>query len=274
MEQTGKNSKLSKKARTALSAQTGSIPYKQPSPKKVYEKPRLREISPEEITPEFQDRFLSIKYLFINDVTAKHRESFIEEAFDGATFYKHRLIFAALPCTFEPCEVIIVGGNDHDRLASFIRVNRPLVHNTPTIAIGSTLGPKTRAELLMLGYDDVVNIKALSPPELRARTWAIHRRRAFTKQQFKQANERQESLKQICNIEKLTKSQVTLLEALFSSRNKLCRYSKLKNLVSTDHNEFSINHLRVLIHGIRPHLESDYSIENERSLGYVLRTSR
>lgn len=217
-----------------------------------------------------RNSFLSIKYLYLNDVFASHRERLVEEALDGATFKKYRLLFDTLPCTFDKLDVVIVGGNDPDRLASFIRVNRPLLNRTPTIAIAGTLSPKKRAELLRLGFDDVMNLKGLATAELAARVIGIFNRYTITDQKVQKLHNYNQSLSEICELDRLTKAQRVVLENLYDASGNFCRYGQLRMLISRNQTSASQTHLRVLIHGIRSVLKPGFVIENVRGLGYRL----
>lgn len=242
--------------------------------KLAYAKPKLRIIPPEELAPQALNVFYSIKYLYINDTLAKFRESFVYKALNGAKFKKYRLLFDTIPRTFEDLDVVIVGANDPDRLASFIRINHPLLHRTPTVVLSNTLNPKKRAELMMLGFDDVVNIKGTTTDEFAAKIAAI-----FNRHKLARANEMatQNFLKQlgeICEYEKLPLAERSIVEALLNSNNRMCTYDSLRQILSRSHQESSMNHLRVAIYNIRPFMRPGCLIENVRGIGYKLRVNR
>ena len=247
---------------------TGVRPRDSRPLKNPYAAPRLRAIPHEELPSSLQNLFYTVKYVYINDVFAKYRETFIEEALKGATFHKYRLLFDTFPCTFEKCDVIIVGGNDLERLAAFMRVNRPLVQRTPTIAVAGTLNPRNRAELIKLGYDDVVNLKGLHATEFAARVAAIFNRYRLTEEKTQRLTKYIGSLSDICEISKLTRSQRLVLEALFDARDYFCRYGHLRTIIARNYNTPSLMHLRVIIHGIKAHMKPGHAIENVRGLGY------
>lgn len=235
-----------------------------------YVAPKLQIIPNNELPLAIQNTFYSVKYLYINDVFAKYREAFIEESLRGATIHKYRLLFDTLPRTFERQDVVIVGGNDPDRLASFIKVNRPLVHRVPTIAVAATLSPKARADLLKLGYDDVTNLKGITTQELAARVSSIFNRHKITEEKFAILQNYSSVLGEICEINKLSSTQRLVIEALLQSKNKFCRYGQLRSLISRNLNSPSLMHLRVIVHGIRASMKPGYRIENVRGIGYRL----
>ena len=116
-----------------------------------------------------------------------------------------------------------MGGNDPDRLMSFIRINHPCLKRIAKIALGQNLNPIRRAALLRLGYDDVLNLKDLAPDELGSRVLSIlHRYRTtesqiFSEQIFDDIIENN-SVKQ-----KLTPSEKSVLKLLHVQRLLLPR---------------------------------------------------
>jgi len=238
--------------------------------RKAYAKPVLRTIHAADLSQRERNGFLSIKYLYTNDVYAKARESFIELAYDGAKLCKYRLIFDTLPRTYEQLDVVIVGGNDVARLGSFIRINQPLLLSTPKLVVGNAISPAGRAELLRLGYDDVINMKITGPDELHHRTFAILKRYLTTKDNIEKKEFVQKSLGEICELTKLSPSEQAVLEYLFHKKGSLCRYKELKEVISADHIDISFSHIRVTIYGIRKALNKEHRIETVRENGYKL----
>ena len=212
--------------------------------------------------------YYTLKYLYINDNFAKYRELFVRKEFLLSKILSYRLLFDDLPRTLERIDILIVGGNDPDRLMSFIRINHPCLKHIAKIALGQNLNPIRRAALLRLGYDDVLNLKDLAPDELGSRVLSIlHRYRTtesqiFSEQIFDDIIENN-SVKQ-----KLTPSEKSVLKLLIETPGNFCTGEKLSKAASHDHIEVSPAHLRVLIHNIRQHLAAGYAINTVYGEGY------
>ncbi len=238
--------------------------------KKSYAKPSLRILNPESICPSERLAFCHIKYLYINDTFARFRDKFVDQAFPDCEINRYRILFDDLPRTYERADIVVVGGNDPDRLAAFIKVNEPLLRNVPKLALSQNIAPRRRADLLNVGYDDVLNMRSCGAEEFGARALSIFER-------YRLASARHEidlfagaGINKVCDYEKLTFSQRRIVKALISAPGRYCSYDKLARLASRDHIDLTPNHLRVLIHQIRPKLSPDYEIAAVYGEGYRL----
>lgn len=235
-----------------------------------YARPTLRILSMDELNSISPTHFLSVKYLFTNDARSLERESFVEEHLPGATFAKYRLISDILPRTDQHMDVVIVSGNDSNRLASFMKVNLPILRRIPVLAVGSTLSPRRRAELLRLGYDDVVNVGTLSGGEFAARVIANCRRHRMTRQIERDLSEFHQTINRVCAYDELSGAQRRVIEVLVRAKGAVCSYGVLRNTLAGDYYDASLSNLRVVIHNIKRHLRGPARIENVRSEGYKL----
>lgn len=236
----------------------------------TYSKPVLRNLPPDTISAGDKLAFCTVKYLYLNDTFAKFRETFVNDAFERSTVVKYRLQFDSLPRTFERADIVVVGGNDFDRLASFIRVNQPILRHVPAIALGQTLAPRRRADLLNLGYDDVLNIKSCSPEEFGARAFSIFERYRITEAKYYNEGIVDPVIRKVCDYENLTFAQKKIVRAFIESPGKFCTYDKLSRVASRDYADLSPGHVRVLIHSIRQHLAPGYEISSVYGEGYRL----
>lgn len=179
------------------------------------------------------------------------------------------MAFDILPRTFEKMDLLILSGNDVDRLHSFLKINQPLLIQTPKIVLSNALAPSKRAELLKLGYDDVVNMKNSTPADFCARALSCLRRYQITKNSSGDElfiN----SISNVCNFSKLTSSQRRVIHALIESLGNFSSYGHLCSVASKTNVRVSNEHLRVLIHEIRPALKSGYTINSVYGEGYRL----
>lgn len=270
MEPIDQTPNLRKAGQSPITTTMGSRLDADAPTKARYSPPKLRKIPHEELAPVWQNAFYSVKYIYINDVFAKYRAAFLEDALKGATFHKYRLLFDDLPRTLEKCDVVIVGGNDLQRLAGFIKVNLPLVQHVPVIAITGDLGPKSRSKLMNLGYDDVMNLKGLSAEEMAAKIAAIFNRYKMVEEKSDNLRIYRSSLNEICEVDRLTRSERLTIEALFDAKGNICRYGWLRAHISRDYDSISLMHVRVIIHSLREKMKEGYTIENIRGIGYRL----
>lgn len=240
--------------------------------KLAYTGPRLRLLSRDDLDGMIPTPIFTVKYLYTNDVSSCEREAFVEKALPGATIAKYRLIYDILPRTDEPASIVIVSGNDNNRLASFMKNNLPILRRVPTLAFGSSLSPRRRAELLRLGYDDVLNMDSLTGPEFAAKVAAIYNRHRLTRQVEQELSEFQQEIRKICNYDELSGAQRRIIEVLVRARGSVCSYGALQNALAGEYYEASLSNLRVVIHNVKRHLRSGTQIENIRSEGYRLIT--
>lgn len=240
------------------------------TPRKTYARPRLTQLAADEMPLALRLAPYSVKYIYISDPQAEERDAAILEAFSMSPVQKYRLMFDTLPRPFERADIVIVGGNDASRLGSFMKVNVPLLRHIPTIALAYNMLPKRRADLLNLGYDDVVNLKGAGIEELQARVLAITERYRIT--QLKSSNEEEffQTASQYCDLEGLFMSQKRILRALIEAPGRFCTHTALAKVASREHSDMSGAHLRVLIHKIRPKLKPGYSINSVHGEGYRL----
>lgn len=211
-----------------------------------------------------------VKYIYINDVYAAYRLNFILEALKGSRINKFRMIFDSLPRTHESPDVVIVGGNDPDRLASFIKVNLPILRAVPKVALASSLNPKKRANLLDLGFDDVLNVPNITHDEFYARIKSLSGRYAEYAAEQARIAEYNKELETICFAERLTRTQRKILCVLWDAQGKTCRYLMLQNCLTDNYEPASLDYLRVAISMIRLCLKPGVKIENVKGQGYRL----
>lgn len=236
----------------------------------AYASPELRVLDKDILSLSQQAAFLKVKYVYLSDVHASGRDTFIDHALIETTVSKFRLISEILPRTYENSDVLIAGGNDPVRLGAFIKVNLPLLRQTPKIALTHALSPVKRAHLLNMGYDDVVNTKTTSPEEFLSRFIAIWRRYKSVQLIQTRTELIDEALSHICEYRNLTASQQRVLLAMYEKGERACTHAQLRVALSRDHIDPSDEHLRVIIHGIRACLKKGAAIESVRGIGYRL----
>lgn len=212
-----------------------------------------------------------IKYLYVCDNKSAERESFLRDSFPSAEIFSHRIISSIYPCTEDRPDVVVVGGNDEKRLTSFIKANRLVLRDYPTIALGLSLTPSERAKLLRLGFDDVLNLQNLDKSEFTVRVAALRRRYRITQENMNEVFKFDETLSSSCHADRLSSSQRRVMDVLVRAKGKVCRFSALTSSLAGDYHEASsTRHLRVVIHHLKRHLKPGVSIESVRGIGYHL----
>lgn len=214
---------------------------------------------------------ISIKYLYVCDSKSVEREYLLRDSFPNAEIFSHRIISSIYPRTEDRPDAVVVGGNDERRLASFIKANRVVLQEYPTLALGLSLTPAERAKLLRLGYDDVLNLQNLDKSEFQVRIAALRRRYRITQENMNELVKFDEALLSSCHPERLSSSQRRVMDVLVRANGKVCTFSTLTSSLAGDYHEASsTRHLRVVIHYLKRHLKAGVSIESVRGVGYRL----
>ncbi len=206
----------------------------------------------------------------MNDPFAKHRESFINQVFEKSHIDKFRILYDIYPCTFQHTDIAIIGGNDVIRLAAFIKANILLLNGIPKIAVGFNLNPKSRAELLRHGYDDVLNLKTAVVGEVRARVSAIMSRYEIKRKVIANRTNEKNALDALCDNKNLTPAESAILSALNHAPRKFCSLLKLCQVASKYHDSITSIHLRVIVYSLRKKISKDYALKSVRGEGYRL----
>lgn len=214
---------------------------------------------------------IKIKYLYVCDNKSVEREAILRDSFPSAEILIHRIISNIYPCTDDRPGAVVVGGNDAQRLASFIKVNKLVLQEYPTVALGLALSPAERAKLLRLGYDDVLNLQNLDVSEFSVRIVALCRRYRITEENMNELIKFDEALLRSCYPDRLSSSQRRVMDVLVRANGKVCTFGTLTSSLAGDYHEASsTKHLRVVIHYLRRHLKAGGSIESVRGVGYRL----
>lgn len=167
-------------------------------------------------------------------------------------------------------DVMIVAGNDVQRMKRIITRNRVALHRKLKICVMNQSVPADRAQLLMAGFDDVVDIGRVFWPEFAARARAMQTRiiTAIGRQDAKQREISQ--LSQICNQRRLTWREQDMLLSLLHARDMSASLMTLRRSISPAGSLVSELHLRVLISQLRRKLFDHVEISNVRGAGYRL----
>ncbi|MBN9145400.1 MULTISPECIES: winged helix-turn-helix domain-containing protein [unclassified Novosphingobium] len=167
-------------------------------------------------------------------------------------------------------DVMIVAGNDVQRMKRIITRNRVALHRKLKICMMNQSLPADRAQLLMAGFDDVIDIGRILWPEFTARVRAMHLRLMISIGRYDAKQLEIIQLNQICNQRRLTWREQDLLLSLMQARDMTASAITLRCSISPAHSMVSELHLRVLISQLRRKLFDHVEICNVRGAGYQL----
>ncbi|WDF74651.1 winged helix-turn-helix domain-containing protein [Novosphingobium sp. KACC 22771] len=167
-------------------------------------------------------------------------------------------------------DVMIVAGNDVQRMKRIITRNRVALHRKLKICVMNQSLPADRAQLLMAGFDDVIDTGRIAWPEFAARMCSMHLRMMISIGRYDAKELEIIQLSQICNPRRLTRREQDLLLGLMQARDMTASTMALRCSISLAHSMVSELHLRVLISQLRRKLFDHVEINNVRGAGYQL----
>lgn len=164
--------------------------------------------------------------------------------------------------------VIIVVGSDAVRIRKFMRIYRPLLKGKAKIALLRDARPRTRAQILNVGFDDVFDI-GTPIIEGKARLAAILGR--LTQRQTDELlQEVRELHLQHYTITPLLGREARILALLAAAKGSPVRVQKLVATGRSANRPISLKSLQVLISGLRSKLKPSVRIASHGSSGYAL----
>ncbi|MFZ5741982.1 MAG: winged helix-turn-helix domain-containing protein [Pseudomonadota bacterium] len=239
--------------------------------KAAYAKPSMWALDANKISNKQKLLFCNAKYIYINDSKEIDRLSYVMEIFQSKNhFKKFQMISDVMPKSLDPCDIIIVGGNDAPRLSSFMRANIKICNQIPKICMVHNLPASKRASILNAGFDDVIAFSRCSVEEASARICAIVERYRAT-QIIASKNSAESALKnQLCDTSTLSPAELRIFDELFRRHPNIVSYETLMSVASKDHIPISKQSLAVAISKIRQKLRSQYYIKSIKNHGYCI----
>lgn len=163
---------------------------------------------------------------------------------------------------------LIVIGSDLVRIRKFMRMYRPLLMTKAKIALMRDARPSTRAQMLNIGFDDVIDLE-IHPSEGLARIRAVLGRIALA--QHKQAlGEASDIHLQHYAAQPLLGREARLLSMLVVARGSPVRTQQLAASGKSTSRPIGIKSLQVLISGLRSKLKPHLQIVSHGPSGYAL----
>lgn len=213
---------------------------------------------------------LKVAYFALHDVYRNFSYCYITSVFDRSKLLTYRIDNNTIVSRREPFSILVVSGNDTERIVRFIRTNLPILNSVPKICITYSIGPKDRAKLLNAGFDDVITAKNIGIAESQARIGMIHNRYLKNIDDYEIQEKLRKGKISICNFDSLSNGQKFIFDKLFNSFGRTVAFDRLLSTSSLDDAPTTITSLRVQIGNVRKQLKSNFIIENVRDEGYCL----
>ncbi len=219
-----------------------------------------------------EELHLVFRYININDGGCVSRRDWIDKSLKKYFEYDFNMrpdiIMSKYPMDYN---VIIFSGEDTRRIADFMKHNSQMMVNKVKICICLKSGPKSRAKLILSGFDDVIDITRTHPCEFKARLCAIWSRYRQVIESRQQEFELDSMLSRVSHKAKLTPKQSAVLTYLLRSSRFVASYESLRAVASSDYNPITMENLKVIVSGIRKLLKPGCSIIAINNHMYELR---
>jgi len=225
---------------------------------------------------------LGIRYVATNDRLWADRADWIGAVFPGAEPFPFADLERAIsPSRGSAFDVLIIGGNDVQRIAGALRFHNVLLTRQVKIALGSDLGPTRRSLALDAGFDDVFDAVKMEPEVAVARLRAIHRRYALNAAlrlaeldeavvRGRQVASRAKVLGCLATGARLSPQEWKIMFLLLSRHGETVRYGELRNMMRSYYEPPTFEHLKVLVCTLRKKLRPGVTIQVAINQGYRL----
>jgi hypothetical protein len=214
---------------------------------------------------------LRVRYVSLNDTSRESRKQWLGAIFDDFEEYDyHQYDTHFCSIAFRNFDAMIFGGKDARRLKLILQQNELILRHKIKLCLLSDGTPQERAQLLMAGFDEVIDVARTSPVEAMARMLSIWRRYGLAVYRNNAAQNEKSRLDAISAADRLTARQKSALLMLLSSAQVPVTYAKLCNTLSLDYDPMSVNCLKVFICSLRKVLRPGLDIRAVTGVGYVL----
>lgn len=225
----------------------------------------------EETAPDFGVSGISFRVVSIKDSGCDQRLAWLHQGVRQSQEYAYREGDTNfLSVVDRDYDVLIVAGHDVQRMKRIVIRNRVALHRKLKICVMNQSMPADRAQLLMAGYDDVVDIARVPWPEFAARIQAMNARVASAIGRQDAKEQELSRLDKICHMRRLTWREQDILLSLLNARDMCASLMTLRRCISPAGTLVSESHLRVLISQLRHKLFDHVEIINVRGIGYKL----
>lgn len=158
-------------------------------------------------------------------------------------------------------DILIISGNDFKRIKSILQKNAAALVNRLKICLTNRSTPPERAELIMAGFDDVIDITRMGWEEFCARLASMHQRLSTTMAQNAEHEHERMLIARICGNNKLNEKEKNVLLAMIRQRNFTTSAIELRHILCKSYAPVTILHLRVFLSNLRKKLADNVFIK-------------
>ena len=214
---------------------------------------------------------LRVRYIAVRDQAFDARFNWLSSVFQHIETYDFGSQETyALSTAMRDYDVLVVGANDVQRIAKFVRANARAISGRVKFVVMDQTDPQRRARVLNAGFDDVFDLSRMVPEEALMRAASVCGRYKSVGERANIFAEKQAVIKTITGGAHLARSELVLLQALCENIGQPVSYLALSNICSSDYRNMSENHLKVLISKLRRKIVIPYNIKSVVGIGYKL----
>ena len=219
----------------------------------------------------FNENNIIARYVSLGDKFSSERRRWLKSALENfhESNYREDDTYS-FSLSWANYNLLIIGGVDVVRIKKIFRNNEMIIMGKAKICLLSNSTPHDRAELLELGFDDVIDIARSESEEGVARISGIFRRYNLAYEHNRIERIRSELISKITCESNLNRRYKLAIITLIEARKFPVPYSRLCNLLSLDHDPMSVGALKVLICSIRKKLSPGVEINSISGFGYYL----
>lgn len=212
---------------------------------------------------------LRVRYLGFGDQAAPRRSEWMDTTFGNyqVCSQSEQLSHA---CSTSDFDILVLGGNDVPRLKRLLRDHLPALTNKVKLALVYQADIKTKSQLLMAGFDDVLDLARIAPPEGRARAASIWRRYMTSRARTLEVEDSRSRVLALTRNGSLSPQEFKVVAALLERKGRVVSRHHLCQEMSRDWDEASEKHLRVVISVARRKLRDGVRIMARNGHGYEL----
>ena len=200
----------------------------------------------------------------------------LRQAWLGQTFRPHRpLDFAEPPeillsSALSDFDVVVIGGDDIDRLCTFMSEYYPMMFGRAKICICTRSSAEQRTRLILTGFDEVAAAEDMPPLEFVARIYAIWGRYRDNTISGAEAMDSETMIHLVAQATKLAPKNRAVLRKLLQSSGHEASYAALCAAAGTASAPIGLQNLKVLISRIRKLLRPGFHVVHFEGSGYGL----
>lgn len=214
---------------------------------------------------------LKVRYITFNDQNSNSRKNWVNKVFSQYTefdYSDHATNFISI--AHDDFDALVVGGDDTRRVSKILRLNQAILNRRLKISVMARSNAKRRAQILSAGFDDVMDIIRVQPPEAIARVssmWMRYQARFSYENVEKCLNSR---IEKFAHLAALNPREQRIMAAFIENERNYISYFSLRQLSSDGHDLITDKNLKVIISKLRRKLRKNVNIRSIPLLGYVL----